>query len=565
MRESVLTRDTLQAEPDAVDGGPIGRSIVGARSWSRGHEAMILLLALAAFVAALAPALRETGTPPAWDQSIHLRDSLIYERILRHPSDLGGGVLGAILRGSEEHPLLTPSGYYPPLVPGVTALLYRVAGRSYETAMATQVFFLALLVFGTWALGNHLLGRPVGLAAALLLLAAPGIRVNAWEYMLDLPLAGMVVVSAWALLSTDDFARRDRSLAFGCLLGAGMLTKWTFFLFLAAPVLLAMARGFDTSAPTSVPRSRRWVNLALALLVGGTVAAPYYLPILPILVRKTVVHAGGAADGFVSPFTLTSILYHLEALPRKLFGWPLTVTAVVGILAFLRSSQAARRARSFLPIWALSLYAVFTFVVANKQSRYLLPWLPILLLMAAGGLVAFWRRAVAGRALLAMGLLVLLPVTGLAGTWRAQDSGDWNIRQLVARLEEELARSPGRSRKVAVLGVIPDMQEVNGPTVAYYAARRELPVTVVQLVNRMKRHVSVEVGLDPFGRGDFYQTFDQYDFLATKDGANAVPPWEEVVPEMQAYFGKRIAEFDLLASFREPDGSTLALYKRKRG
>src|SRR5207249_6750148 len=93
---------------------------------SAGQEALVLLLALAAFVAAVAPALRETGTPPGWDQSIHLRDSLVYERILRHPSVLAGGVLGAILHGSEDFPLFTPSCYYPTLVPGITSLLPRV-------------------------------------------------------------------------------------------------------------------------------------------------------------------------------------------------------------------------------------------------------------------------------------------------------------------------------------------------------------------------------------------------------------------------------------------------------
>src|SRR5882724_7616713 len=96
-----------------------------------GQEMLILLLGVAAIVAAVSPGLRETGTPPGWDQSVHLRDSLVYERILRHPSALTNGVFGAILHGSEDFPLLTPSGYYPPLVPGLTALLYRVAGRSY--------------------------------------------------------------------------------------------------------------------------------------------------------------------------------------------------------------------------------------------------------------------------------------------------------------------------------------------------------------------------------------------------------------------------------------------------
>src|SRR5207249_9323558 len=112
--------------PRARRGGPVMMSLAGAGRRPAGHETLILLLAVAAFVAAVAPALRETGTPPGWDQSVHLRDSLVYERILRHPSVLAGGVLGAILHGSEDFPLFTPSCYYPTLVPGITSLLPRV-------------------------------------------------------------------------------------------------------------------------------------------------------------------------------------------------------------------------------------------------------------------------------------------------------------------------------------------------------------------------------------------------------------------------------------------------------
>jgi hypothetical protein len=374
----------------------------------------------------------------------------------------------------------------------------------------------------------------------------------------------MVVVSVWALVAGDGFARRGWSLAFGLLAGAGMLTKWTFFLFLALPVVFVLAAGLASSFP-SVPRSRRWINFTVALLAGGAVAAPYYGPILPVLVRKTLVHAGGAADGFATSFAAAAALYHVEALPRKLLGWPLTITAAAGVLAFLWRGRETARARTLLGTWAVSLYAIFTFAVANKQSRYLLPWIPVLLLMEGGGLVALWRRVAPGRAVLAMGMLVLLPATGLLGQWRSEDRGDWNVRPLVARLEQEVARRPDSSSRVATLGVIPDVREVNGPAIAYYAARRDLPVMVVQLVNRMKRHVAVDVGLDPFDRADFYEAFDRYDFLATKDGVNAVPPWEDVVPLMQSYFEGRRSEFELLASFREPDGSTLALYARKRG
>jgi hypothetical protein len=539
-----------------------------ALAWPARQEILVLVLALAVFTAALAPALVETGTPPGWDPANHLRDSLVIERFLTHPGAVSLPVARAILHGSEDYPLITPTGYYPPLVPAVTALLYRVAGRSYETAMATNLVFLALLCFSIRALGNILAPRPAGLLAALLVLVSPGIRLNAREYMLDLPLAAMVVVAVWALLRTSGFSDRRWSLLFGVLCGAGMLTKWSFFLFLVPPVAWVVGEAWHRRADESGKSgawSRRVGNLGLALLVALAIAAPYYAPILPVLVRKTWVHAGGAADGFASPFTLASVTYHLEALPRKLLGWPLTLAMTGSILAGVLVRGAARRPVLLLLGWALALYACFTFGVANKQSRYLLPWVPVLLLAAAIGLTDLWRRRGASWSPApAAGVcaLLLLAAAGLRGGWEAAPQGDWKIATLTDVLEKDLAGREA-ARGVPKVGVVADMQEVNGPTLAYFTARRELPVTVVQLVNRMKAHVGMEVGLDPFGRPDFYQSFAQYDYLVTKTGDNAVPPWEAVVPEMMRYVESRKGELDELASFQVPDGSVVALYARK--
>ena len=533
--------------------------------WSARHEIFALFLALAAFTFALAPALRESGTPPGWDQANHLRDSLVIERILTHPRAVSLPVVRAILHGSEDYPLITPTGYYPPLVPAVTALLYLGAGHSYETAMATNLLFLGLLAFAVWGLGNALAPRPAGLLAALLVLAAPGIRANAREYMLDLPLASIVILAAWALLKTRGFADRRWSLAFGALCGAGMLAKWSFFLFLAPPVAWVVIRTWrDAADAAEASRGRRTANLGLALLLGLTLAAPYYLPILPILARKTWVHAGGAADGFESPFTLFSVRYHLEALPRRLMGWPLTLAAAAGIAAGALRRGVSRRSVWLLLGWAVILYAVFTFGITNKQSRYLLPWIPVLLLAASIGLVDLWRRASSRHVAAAGAAAVLLMVSaaGLRGGWEAGGSGDWKIAGLTGALEKDLARHPATDR-VPKVGVVSDMPSVNGPTIAYFTARRGLPVTVVQLVNRMKSHVAMEVGLDPFGRPDFYQSFAQYDYLVTKTGDNAVPPWEEVVPEMMRFVESRRDDLEEIATFSVPDGSVVSLYGRK--
>ena len=85
------------------------------------------------------------------------------------------------------------------LAAALLGVLSRIpARRSREGALAQTVFGLRF-------------PSPIGLAAGLMLLAAPGVRLSAAEYMLDLPLAAMVVVSSWALLATDGFARRPSS------------------------------------------------------------------------------------------------------------------------------------------------------------------------------------------------------------------------------------------------------------------------------------------------------------------------------------------------------------------
>ncbi|MCI0658834.1 MAG: glycosyltransferase family 39 protein [Acidobacteria bacterium] len=534
-------------------------SLRGSRLW----EALLLLAALAVFSMALGPALRESGTPPGWDQSVHLKDSLVSERLLLHPEWMSPAAIRAILHGSEDYPLITPSGYYPPLVPVATGLLYLSAGRSYETAMATNLIFLGLLLWGVWGLGNQLAGRPAGIVAALLVLAAPGIRLSAAEYMLDLPLTCMVILAVWACILTDGFSRRARSVLFGILCGLGMLTKWSFFLFLIAPTAMILVEGLRKARTGESPLRPRLANLGWALLCATLVAAPYYAPIFTVLLEKTWVHSGGAADGFTSPFTLESALFHLQAIPRKLLGWPLTLAVATGVLAAMRMRGDAGRSVRFLMIWAASLYAIFTFAIVNKQSRYLLPWLPVLLLVTALGLLDLWRRRREGILRLVGAIsIILLAALGLRGSWYVPPSGDWKLSSLVGALERDLSSGRAPKGRAWKLGVIPDMRQVNGPTVGYYVSRQELPVTVVQLVNRMKSHVSMEVGLDPFGRGDFYETFEDYDYLVTKSGDNAVPPWEEVVPQMMSFFDSRREEFTEIATFQVPDGSRVGLYRR---
>jgi len=222
-----------------------------------------------------------------------------------------------------------------------------------------------------------------------------------------------------------------------------MLTSGLFFLFLAVPAVLVLACGLCGSSREAISRNRRWSNFALALLVGGLVAAPYYLPILPILVKKTVVPRGGAADGFSSPFTLASARFHLEAAapetPRLAFdrhhgnrdpGLPLAGPEnAPGRLFFCHGP------------WACMQFSPLPWPTSSPVSPSLAADLAPDGGGRSGGPLA-QHHVRRGRTRVAIGALALMPVAGLTGGWRAEETGDWNIRPLVVRLEENLADGP---------------------------------------------------------------------------------------------------------------------------
>jgi hypothetical protein len=63
----------------------------------------------------------------------------------------------------------------------------------------------------------------------------------------------------------------------------------------------------------------------------------------------------------------------------------------------------------------------------------------------------------------------------------------------------------------------------------------------------------------------FVQQFDRYDYILTKDKKNIViSSFQKSIDDMDAFFYSRIKNFEKLKTFREPDGSEVFIFKRKR-
>ncbi len=126
---------------------------------------------------------------------------------------------------------------YPPLSSLVSAVFYSLLGPSRLVALGSQFVFLLPYLAGCWWIGRELGGRGGG---ALTLLAAAG---NPWMafhlhgYYLEVGTTAMVAAAFALLLASRGGRVPGPTLALGLVAGLGMLSKWSFLLFLGPGLL----------------------------------------------------------------------------------------------------------------------------------------------------------------------------------------------------------------------------------------------------------------------------------------------------------------------------------------
>jgi hypothetical protein len=219
------------------------------------------LLAGAAFVPVLAPALLLTLYPP------NLTDDLLYHLpMTRSLAETGRLTFLETLR----YPV------FPQLQETLWSTLYAPFGlRGVEAFVLLHGLLAGTAVYATT---RHLVSpspraRSLGLLAAALWAGCPAVVLFGTAGFVDVPLAAFVAVAGLAI--TRGLATGDRrwALLAGLAAGAGAATKFhglVLTMLLALPWLWAALR----SGPT--PRAAAWRRLALYALAAAAVAGPWY-------------------------------------------------------------------------------------------------------------------------------------------------------------------------------------------------------------------------------------------------------------------------------------------------
>ena len=513
---------------------------------------------------------RNDSAPPSHDESVHLKDSLVYYEVIKNPAQLNFKVIKDIMNRSENYPLLRPSGYYPPFVSLVTALVYFIFGTSITVTVMTNIIFVLVLVISSYKLGELIFNRDAGLLTSIVILSFPIILRHSVIYYLDLPLTAMVSVSSYALIKSDSFRNARFSILSGVFFGLGMLTKWTYLFFMIGPICYLAFSGIVWELKRDggydrVIYHKIFINILLFIVMSVAVFGPYYLPILHDLLKETFRFSKGAiASGPKNLLSLASILFYPIALWQDMispFGFILFLFGTI-VLFYSKSKQ-----KSFLFVSMLVPYVIFTFIIQNKNPRYVMPWLPTIALIVSfitlkANTVKLFGKSIKIRKYVVFAVMIIMAVTFLSENQTLRSSFSkaskekWKINDLVNAIENDIKKSKttrSDNLKPLYVGVIPSHRFINGQTIRYYFALRRIQINVIKLTQYQNKSVE-----------HFIDNFDKYNYIVTKTSQNStISSLQEYVDRMHFYFYSKIKFYKLLLTLNEPDGSEVKIYKRK--
>lgn len=285
------------------------------------------------------------------------------------------------------------------LLPGIGAT--PADQNLYLVGRALSALFDVGTILVVYFLGRRLYGRRIGLlAAALVTFTVLHIQLSHF-YSVDSMLAFFVVLTLFFAARIAERADPGSAALAGLAFGLALATKVS-----AAPLAFALLIAYALFAFSSrSDQTTIFKRILLGLPVTAAVAVavflitqPYALIDYPTFI-KDVVEQSGMARGILDyPYTrqyynTTPYLYQMQQLVTWGMGIPLGIAAWGG-LAFTAVIASLRRRKGDLLLlaWVVPYFLIVgSFHV--KYLRYLLPITPVLCLMAAAMLFAWWDWA----------------------------------------------------------------------------------------------------------------------------------------------------------------------------
>jgi len=472
--------------------------------------------------------------PPYWDMADKQIGALkIYD-----------AVANSGIHAASAIPFLT--GSYPPLYHSIVAISYAFFGKTIDAAQWANLPAIALLFIATYGIGRTILKPFAAAIGAVIVNFCPLLVWLSRETLIDYWLSAIVALAIWMLIRTKEFSDRRYSIIFGVVCGFGMLTKWTFVLFVILPALWFARRNIK--------------NAAIAASIAAALSAYWYAFASGAMFRLLAINSVQSVnEGDPNRLSLDAVVFYIRALEGSQLFLPLFVAFIGGLVLLWFNFT-----RAWIPIllWIGGGW-LGLLLFQNKDPRYTVPLLPAVALIAAQVfqnkqvLVGFLMPLLLFQHyLVSFGIPHLPPAVVLAKGgdepvayhwnlyaqsyfgWGPPAREDWKIEHVLQRMTSE-----GGPIK---LGMVPDIPRFDTLAFEFYSTLQKLPVTVIRLT------VFDE------------QAIANNDYVIVSDKDEGFEPGSYFTSDLKhihQYISNQTDTFHLLESFSLPNGDTIHLYK----
>ncbi|MBC7472611.1 MAG: glycosyltransferase family 39 protein [candidate division SR1 bacterium] len=339
--------------------------------------------------------LRFDNTPPHWDAGRHYYNSSKYWEWLNtiFTNKYTNVRLDAAVAFFRSYL------YYPPFVYWISLPFQAFFGSTYQASLASN--FVWILTLGTFAnlwlkrLSFDKIPRFIALA---FLLGSPFIIGQSREFQVDLPLLSMLIVTFWSaekLLQKFDF---KNVALFSFIFRFGLMTKWSFGLFVL-PIIGLYAARFIYLVKKYRQVSFSDISFAVYTLVLSIfgICSLWYLPNIVRLKLDLFQNSqtAGLNEGDPQGLTIESFIFYVKVIVNEYLWLPwLLFFAVIFGFAILTIFKQKDKIKSYLVLNKFSfaiLLSVFNFVLmylylmkqGNKDTRYAIILYPSLIVFLA--------------------------------------------------------------------------------------------------------------------------------------------------------------------------------------
>jgi 4-amino-4-deoxy-L-arabinose transferase-like glycosyltransferase len=303
--------------------------------------------------------------------------------------------------------LFEMNNYHPPLVFWGGAIAALVTNYSENGVRFVGTIALALTLYYIFQFTKSVTNARVAFFATVFSSLSIFFYRESRMFMLDVPLIASIFATLYYTVKTEYFSKIVPIILLGIALGAAMLIKWTALVFIA-PFALWYCY-------ISYKRNTKQVKIIaskvlLIIAIAAFLSLPWYIHVYKDLIAQASLYSKGEND---DPFGFGSdnLLYYFRSLVQLGISFS-------GLLLFVYSCYTLFKKKvSYIyttPIfWTLAIvYGLFTFIVGNKNGRYLMPLVPFLTIIMGIGVdytLARWRERVVGVffSILTIGYLLL--------------------------------------------------------------------------------------------------------------------------------------------------------------